>query len=116
MSSDDNLASWRLSTDSCPVSFLEGNPSHLWFLGKSWSLGTLAVLFFQEGQEDRMLACYVWESVRACLGVGEACSHSQTPLSLWTIEAAMAEPVSVVLTSGLSPKNLSHQHPFQGEA
>lgn len=54
MSSDDNLASWRLSTDSCPASFLEGNPSHLWFLGKSWSLGTLAVLFFQEGQEDRM--------------------------------------------------------------
>lgn len=38
-------------------------------------------------------------------GSGRSCSHSQTPLSLWKIEAAMAEPVSVVLTSGLSPKN-----------
>lgn len=72
MSSDNNLASWRLSTDSCPASFLEGNPSHLWFLGKSWSLGTLAVLFFQEGQEDRMWACCVWECTHACLRVEEA--------------------------------------------
>lgn len=51
-------------------------------------------------RKARSIECglVVWECAHAC-------SHSQTPLSLRTIEAAVAEPVSVALTSGLGPKN-----------
>lgn len=82
MSSDNHLASWRLSADSCTASFLERYQSQLWLLGNSWSLEKLAVSFVREGQEDKMWVCCVSEYIHACLGLEETCSHSQMPLTL----------------------------------
>lgn len=51
-----------------------------------------------------MWICYcVWEYTHACLGLGEACSHSHMPLKM--LETAMSDPLSVTLTSSLAPDN-----------
>lgn len=105
MSPDNHLPSWRLSTDSCTASFLEGKSVTTLASWKQLEFGESGS-FVCPGRPGRrnvdLLLCL---GVYACMfGIGrEACSHSHMPLKM--LEAAMSDPLSVTLTSSLAPDN-----------